>query len=100
MPKTANIQSKLVPPKLTNGKVMPVSGNRPSMAPIFTTVCENIQLNAPATINLGNISAVCSIIRNSRINNAAKTAKTPTVPKKPNFSANMANMESLAASGK
>lgn len=54
----------------------------------------------PATINLLNISGVRSIILRIRENKITYKQTMILIPKKPNFSAIIAKIESLAASGK
>jgi len=99
-PSAASMQSKLVPPKLTNGKVIPVKGKIPSIAPTFIILCENTHPKVPATISFAKRGMVSSMILRILHSIAPKTPITATVPKKPNFSARIAKIESLAASGK
>ena len=79
---------------------MPFNGSKPTMAPTLIIVWKLNQTKTPTAINLvkssGDFSAILAILQKSAVNSANKL----TVPIKPNFSANMAKIESLAASGK
>lgn len=79
---------------------MPFKGNKPIMAPILIIACVLIQANTPITNNREKGSLVRSIIRLNRENNNKYRPKIIDTPIKPNFSARMANIESLAASGR
>ena len=100
MPIAALTNIILVPPELIKGSVMPFSGNKPIIAPMFIIVCVLSQARIPVTRNLLYASVECSIIFFNLLKNATKSAISTVVPTKPNFSANIAKIESLAASGK
>ena len=100
MPSAAVINRMLVPPKLSSGNVIPVSGKMPIIDAIFRTTCVPNQPNTPATKSLRRMSTKWSIILSNLINKATNKAKIIIKPTKPNVSPMIAKTESLIASGK
>ena len=70
------------------------------MAPMLIIACTANHASMPVTSKRLKSSGALSIIRVSRPNKVAKTAIISDTPINPNFSAIIAKIESLAASGK
>jgi len=83
-----------------NGKVIPLSGSSPIIAPMLMSAWVLSQANTPVTSNLENVSGALSSIRTNLLNKAASRLSSTATPTKPNFSEYIAKMESFAASGR
>ena len=83
-----------------NGNVIPFRGNRPIIAPMLMTACTLSQASTPTTSNRLNVSGARTAMFLMREKNASMIPSNAVTPIKPNFSAYMAKMESLAASGR
>lgn len=94
------MNTMLVPPKLSNGNVIPVNGNTPVIAATFNMTCAASQPNTPITINLSVMSGKRSAVLSNPISSALNSRRTTTRPTKPNVSPMIAKTESLIASGK
>lgn len=96
----AEMKIKLVPPKLNNGKVIPVRGNKPSIEKMFRITCAASHPNIPETISFSFKSTKLSIIRINLYNKPKNKDTNIRVPINPNISPMIANTESLIASGR
>lgn len=83
-----------------NGSVMPFNGSNPTMAPMLINACVLSQANTPVTISRVGRSGARSMMFFSLVKNTSSRPTTIVDPTKPNFSAVMAKIESLAASGR
>ena len=79
---------------------MPFKGNIPTIAPTLIKVWTLSQAKIPTTISLVKLFGHLSMICFNLVNKAAKSNKNILQPIKPNFSAKIAKIESLAASGR
>ena len=83
-----------------NGSVMPFSGSRPIIAPMLIQAWTLSQARTPMTTSWLKESGARSAMLFIRLKNATMIPSSTVTPRKPNFSAYIAKIESFAASGR
>jgi hypothetical protein len=99
-PTAAKLTTSEVPPALTNGSVMPVTGRRATTTPMLMNAWTHSQIVIPAASRPPNASGACRAVR---IPATARTTNRPitiAAPTNPNCSPMIAKMKSFQAFGR
>src|SRR3989304_4974581 len=89
-----------VPPKLRNGRAIPLVGNRPVTTQRFIRICIPIKREIPAERYPSKEPQWCLTILKHLHRSNTKTRVTETAPAKPVSSPTTANITSVCASGR
>ena len=99
MPSANMVGSSAEPPYDTSGSGTPMTGSRPSTAPMLTSAWPMIQAVTPAVAIRTKGSSLRTASRKQAQASTANSASTASVPTRPSSSPMIAKMKSVCASG-
>ena len=84
-----------LPPWLTNGSGMPVTGKRLTFTATLINVCIRISMTMPTATNWPAVSPAICATRTPRISKKMKSANSPIAPRNPSSSPSTLKIKSL-----